>query len=63
MSIQKIEAKPAEDRYTPVFAMDVEDVYAIANTLRDSCGCLECQGRANALLSGLTESLKAAGLR
>ena len=38
-------------RYDRTVTLDVEDFYSIVNTLRDACGCLDCQRIANDLLA------------
>lgn len=38
-------------RFERTVTLDVEDFYSIVNTLRDSCGCPDCQRIANDLLA------------
>lgn len=38
-------------RYERTITLDIEDLYGIVNSLRDNCGCPDCQRIANDLLN------------
>ena len=37
-------------RFIRTITLDIEDLYGIVNSLRDNCGCPDCQRIANDLL-------------
>lgn len=58
-NIGKDDSVIMNNSYTKTFSVDVEDFYSIVNSLRDSCGCPDCQRIARDLLDQNREQIRA----